>query len=258
MGRRRGEDPTLRSEKTAVDAARALPEPYEALSDSPNLVDVERDDLAACEAAIDHLRVAFWAAGKALQVIRDAQLYRATHATFEDYLEERWQMKTSQAYRLIQAWPLAEILSPIGDKIINEGQVRELLPLAGRHGKDAAVTVYQTVAEADGVRVTAAVLKGAVEVLPKEHFDSAQAVEQIRAYLAQYLDDSEEAGGEGPAPGEVFAHEAQRLQRAWRRVLKRNVFRQAAHQDPEEIRKFFSEFRSLIDEAEQEALQQDE
>src|SRR6266536_3079623 len=45
--------------------------------------------LAACEAALDNLRVAFWAAGKALQVIRDARLYRSTHATFEDYAEQR-------------------------------------------------------------------------------------------------------------------------------------------------------------------------
>jgi hypothetical protein len=72
-------------------------------------------------------------AGKALQVIRDApRLCRGTHATFEDYIEQRWDMSRSPAYRLIDAWPLAERLSPMGDKL-NERQVRELLPLASRH-----------------------------------------------------------------------------------------------------------------------------
>ena len=33
---------------------------------------------------------------------------------------------------------------------------RELLPLASRHGRDAAVTVDRTVAETDGIQVTAA------------------------------------------------------------------------------------------------------
>src|SRR5438309_439896 len=81
----------------------------------------EQADLATCEAALDNLRVAFWAAGKALQVIRDARLYRDTHATFEDYVEQRWDMARSPAYRLIDAWPLAERLSPMGDKL-NERQ----------------------------------------------------------------------------------------------------------------------------------------
>jgi hypothetical protein len=37
-------------------------------------------------------------------------------------------MSRSPAYRLIDAWPLAERLSPMGDKL-NERQVRKLLPL---------------------------------------------------------------------------------------------------------------------------------
>lgn len=81
-------------------------------------------------------------------MIRDARLYRDTHATFEDYVEQRWDISRSPAYRLIDAWPLAERLSPIGDKL-NERQVRELLPLASRPGHDAAVTVYRTVAETE-------------------------------------------------------------------------------------------------------------
>jgi len=252
MGRRRGED--VVREKTAVDTALALPEPYEALSDSPNLIDVEREDLAACEAALDGLRVAFWAAGKALQVIRDARLYRGTHATFEEYVEDRWQMKSSHAYRLIQAWPLAEILSPIGDKIINESQIRELIPLATRHGEEAATTVYQTVVEADGVRVTAAVLKGAISALPADRFDPAEATEQIRAYLAQHAD-----GQDPPEPARggtstTFAAEAGKLRAILQRVVKRDLAQTAASEDPGEVKKVVTELRALLDEIEQKAL----
>jgi len=81
-----------------------------------------------------------------------------------------------RAYRLIEAWPLAERLSPIGGTL-NESQIRELLPLAGRHGQDAAVTVYRTVTETDGVQVTAALLRQVVGVLPADHFDPADAAD---------------------------------------------------------------------------------
>jgi hypothetical protein len=98
----------------AVISPGSLPDPYTADDDGGQLSDREQADLGACEAALDNLRVAFWAAGKALQVIRDARLYRGTHATFEDYVEQQWDMSRPQAYRLVDAWPLAERLSPMG------------------------------------------------------------------------------------------------------------------------------------------------
>lgn len=255
MGRRRevGGDGGRRT-KSAVDVPMALPAPYEAISDSPNLVDVERSDLAACEAAIDSLRVAFWAAGKALQVVRDARLYRGTHATFEDYVEERWQMGRAYAYRLIQAWPVAEALSPIGDNVINEGQVRELLPVASKHGTDAAVTVYQTVAEADGVRVTADVLKGAVRALPRGEFDPGQAVEQIRAYLASLGGEAAPAVPPATSGVEAFTVEANKVRKILRRVVAEEVLRNAATENPQQVREVVAELRALLDQLEQTAL----
>lgn len=176
-------------------AALALPAPRETHNDSPSLFDAERRDLAACEAAIDGLRIAFWGAGKALQVIRDGRLYRETHATFEDYTEQRWQMRRAQADKLIRGWPLAERLNR---PTLNQAQVLELLPLAALHGDDAAESVYETVAQAaaevDGVRVTAAVIKGAVSVLPDGQFDIGEAARQVRAYVARL------AAGEEPDP----------------------------------------------------------
>lgn len=77
MGRRRDTGTTAgtRAARTTTTLPQTVPDPYEAFSHSPNLVDTERNDLALCEAAIEALLVAFWAAGKALQVIRDARLY---------------------------------------------------------------------------------------------------------------------------------------------------------------------------------------
>ncbi|MGW2161861.1 hypothetical protein [Nonomuraea sp. NPDC001699] len=256
MGRRRGEDPVAHQHapKLASEMALALPAPYEALGDSTNLIDVERDDLAACETAIHNLRIAYWAAGKALQVIRDARLYRADYPSFEDYCEQRWDMGRSYANRLIRAWPLAERLVPIGTKEPSEGQVRELLPVAAHHGDDAAVTVYQAVIEADGVQVTAAVLKGAVDALPDGDFDSAEAVKHIRAYLAQL-------GAEGSSTTETdavesFAAETGRLRAILQRVAKRDTLRSAARARPEEVRQTLTELRMLLDEIERSVFQE--
>jgi hypothetical protein len=242
MGRRRGV--VSAGSEPVVAWSRSLPAPYEAIGDSPNLIDTERADLALAEAAIDSLRVAFWAAGKALQLIRDARLYRGTHATFEEYLIDRWDMQRAQAYRLIQAWPLAERLSPMGDKL-SERQVRELLPVAIRHGQDAAVTVYQTVSETDGVRVTAAVLDGAVKALPPV-WDREQAVEQIRAYLAG-IPNQPAAGAD---PSTSWETEAARLRLTMRRLVTHPSWLTAVREHPEQARAVIAELRDLLDEAE--------
>jgi hypothetical protein len=218
----------------------AVPAPYEGAGEGV-LSSREHADLAACEAAIDGLRVAFAAAGKALQVIRDGRLYRDTHATFEDYVAERWDMSRPQAYRLIAAWPLAERLSPIGD--INEGQVRELLPVAAVHGQDAAAAVYEAVASADGLRVTAAVLHGAVGVLPPGQFDPEAAAEAIRGWLAG---GAATPAGAAPDPVARFAAQAERMLR----TLQGRTARAAAGQDPGAVRRVIADMRALLDEIE--------
>jgi len=193
----------------APDAA-AIPEPYETGADGPLGAD-EQASLSVCEAALDNLRMAFWAAGKALQVIRDARLYRDGYDTFEAYCASpRWEMSRAQAYRLIATWRLAERLSPIGDKL-NTPQVLELLPVVKDHGEDAAEVVYGAVVRTDGVTVTAARLRDVVAILPGGPFDSAAAVEQIRAYLAGELTPPPPGPVPPPGPGRVFAAKASRL-----------------------------------------------
>jgi hypothetical protein len=217
----------------------AVPEPYAAEGTSPTLSGQERADLAACETAINTFRIAFWAAGKALQTIRDADLYRETHTTFEAYVEQRWDMSRPQAYRLIDAWQIAERLSPIGDTKPNLAQVSKLVPVAKQHGQDAAVTVYKTVADASP-KVTAAVIEGAVAVLPEDHFDENEAVEQIRAYLEGDLQPAAPAVD----PGEQLRQVRTRLQR----MIKPEMIRAAG---PAAAKELAGELRALADQLEE-------
>jgi hypothetical protein len=221
--------------------ARAVPAPYTtAEGTQPNLSAREQADLAACEAALDNLRLAFAAAGKALQVIRDARLYRESYGTFDAYVEQRWGMGTSQAYRLIGEWPLAEHLSPIGDKV-NEAQVRALLPYAEVHGEDAAAVVYQAVKE--NTQVTAAVLTGVVSVLPADRFDPVEAVAQIRAYLTGR--NQQPTPPPPPDPGETFPGESGKF--------IRGLHRFARDANPGVVREVIASIRAALDEIEQNA-----
>jgi hypothetical protein len=158
----------------------AVPAPYDPRGDGA-LDDDERADLATCEQAVAGLQRALAAAGKALATINAARLYRDTHGTFEAYVEDRWGMKRANAYRLMKAWPVAAALSPIGDT--NEGQVRELLPAAKRHGIEAAVAVYAELHEQGG-RITAARIHEAVRALPPRLAAPEQARDVLRAAAA--------------------------------------------------------------------------
>jgi hypothetical protein len=230
----------------AVITAAAVPEPHSPTGHG-QLSPAEESDLATCEAAVDNLRVAFWAAGKALATVQAARLYRGTYDTFEDYVEQRWEMSRAQAYRLISAWPLAERLSPIGDKL-NEGQVRELLQVADQHGPDAAAVVYQTVADSE--RVTAARLREVVAILPRDYFDTDEAVRQIKDYL----------NGDGtvplhPAadPVRLFSVQAGKMDRMISRleqVADADVLEAARAADPELVSRTAARMRALADQLE--------
>lgn len=71
----------------------------------------------------------FYEVGDALQAIRDQRLYRATHGTFEDYCQQRWQMPRRYANRLILAANVMDNLGPVGPKSDSESQVRPLTAL---------------------------------------------------------------------------------------------------------------------------------
>jgi len=86
-------------------------------------------DLTVLEGEIRKHLGAFKQAGAALWAISERQLYRETHATFREYVADRWNMGKSQAYRLIAAAETADQVSPSGDAgltIATEAQAREL------------------------------------------------------------------------------------------------------------------------------------
>ena len=61
----------------------------------------EHEALDRCEKTIAAGLEAFFDVGRALLEIRDSRLYRVTHATFEEYCRERWDMSRARAYQLI-------------------------------------------------------------------------------------------------------------------------------------------------------------
>ncbi|MEV6767529.1 hypothetical protein AB0N05_02750 [Nocardia sp. NPDC051030] len=197
----------------------------------------EQEQLELCESSIDALRVAFWTAGRALQIVRDARLYRADHATFDDYVEKRWDMQRSYAHKLIRAWPLAARLHPLAPSI-NEGQIRELLPIAAAHGEDAAVTVYTTLA-AD-VKVTATKLREALAVLPTD-YDEGEVIERLHAWMrGDLLEDPSPSAGT-PRAADVFSNAESRLTALTQKVVK------GSGDDPAAAREFAAKMRTLAE-----------
>ena len=228
---------------TAVAVADTVPDPHAPLAQGP-LIDVEADELAACESAITDQQLAFvWGVGKALDTIRLARLYRATHARFEAYVSERWDMSASRAYQYIDAWRLARkiALSPrVKGKRVNEAQFRELAAFTRAHGIDAAEHVYLTVAEVDGVTVTARVLKDVTGILPQDHFDEDEATALIRQHLTtgRPLDK--------PAP----PSDAERLDGVTAGVRKalEEFAKVTSAGDPDAVRNAVVEMRRVLDE----------
>ncbi|MEV6070309.1 hypothetical protein AB0L82_27505 [Nocardia sp. NPDC052001] len=235
----RGIDPALRSVgSTLRGAATASPSvltmPLPAAGEGPlNASELEQLDL--CESSIDALRVAFWVAGRALQIVRDGRLYRAEHATFDDYVEKRWDMQRSYAHKLIRAWPLAARLHPVAPSI-NEGQIRELLPIMAAHGEDAAVTVYTTLA-ADA-KVTAGKLREAIAVLPGD-YEQGEVVRRLQSWLRGDL--AEDA----PSAPDVFSAAETRLAALSSKVVKGST------EDPVAAREFAAKLRTLAELIEQ-------
>ncbi len=74
------------------------------------LTDSEASTLAFCERRIAAGLESFRDACFALQQVRDGRLYRASHATFEDYCRVRWGWSRQRGYQLIEA---AEVLASL-------------------------------------------------------------------------------------------------------------------------------------------------
>lgn len=117
--------------------------------------------LAECEAVIDRGLRQFYEVGAALVTIRDARLYRATHATFEDYCHERWGLGRRTAYQLIDAAGVVESVRH-GAQILpaNERQARPLIKVPAEERPEVWAEAVET---APAGRVTAAHVAAVVE-----------------------------------------------------------------------------------------------
>ncbi|MEU7206091.1 hypothetical protein [Streptomyces sp. NPDC045470] len=267
MGRQRGASAQERFEyKSAVDMAKALKPLRRPLSEQPTtLTSDEQGLLAQCKAAVDTLQWAFWLAGKALENIREGRLYRAEAESFDEFVWKHWRMRKAYANKLIRTWKIAEAVfeqlsgevAPIGAtsrqapplgakaekalRALNQAQVWELVPVADAWDVDAAVLVYRTLVEVDGVEVTAKVLKGAVEALPEGGFDAKQVVSHVRAYL-ESLDENEREDDE---PVDFAAQAEKAVPSRWvRRLAKKDAA--AAHRYLDELQAHIDKVRAEL------------
>src|ERR1700738_260763 len=91
----------------------------------------EANKLRHCERTVDRFLEDAYAAGEALQIIRDVRLYRATHRSFELYVQERFGYSRPWAYELMGVAEVKKTLSGIPDLAppVNQAQAVELTVL---------------------------------------------------------------------------------------------------------------------------------
>lgn len=102
----------------------------------------EAVSLARHEETIAQGLAGFMQTGTALLRIRDERLYRASHATFEEYLRERWNISRKRGYDLIAGAETVMALSPMGDtpQIESERVARAIAPVIREHGPEDTVS----------------------------------------------------------------------------------------------------------------------
>lgn len=107
-----------------------------------------RDRLVELEGVVKLGKEVFLQVGRALEEIRDGELYRPDFADFGEYCEATFGFDRRRANRYV-AWARAdEALSPNGLQIENEAQAREIYPLLDR--PEAAADVWRRVGEENG------------------------------------------------------------------------------------------------------------
>lgn len=145
----------------------------------------EVEQLAHEEAIVEDGIIVFFKVGMALARIRDQRLYRAGHGTFEEYVDKRWHMSRTHAYRLIESGEVVTALSPIGDipQIENEGQARAIAPIVRESGPEAAAEILREVEATEGA-VTARGIKAKAKAKTKKSskvFHKNPLLEQLEA-----------------------------------------------------------------------------
>ncbi len=121
----------------------------------------ESQRLATLESTIQQGMQTFVDVGSALLEIRDSRLYRLEHDTFEEYCKERWGLKQSRAYQLMDAAQAVGVLksSTIVELPATESQARPLTVLEPAQQREAW---QRAVESAPNGKVTAAHVQSVV------------------------------------------------------------------------------------------------
>lgn len=135
------------------------------MSENTGLTTTERVRLEQYEKIIERGKQTFIEVGSALMSIRDSRLYRATHATFEDYCRERWGWNRDYANKLIRAAGVVANLDTAVSKPTAEKQVR---PLAKLEPEEQAEAWKEAVETAPGGKVTERHVREVVEKMTAE------------------------------------------------------------------------------------------
>jgi hypothetical protein len=105
----------------------------------------ERKELEECEREIGETISEFLRCGRSLALIRSKRLYRETHATFDQYVVERWGLGIGAADTLLTSYHIAEQLEEAGIKLpaqITQSAMRALSKVSPTEGLRAAAWRY--------------------------------------------------------------------------------------------------------------------
>jgi hypothetical protein len=123
---------------------------------------VETTRYKECENIIERGFITFNDVGNALTEIRDNKYYRLEYTTFEEYIENRWNMKQSRAYQFMDS---AKVMSNLKSSTMvelptNERQIRPLTKLEPEEQREIW---QQVIVRADEKPITAALVTEVIE-----------------------------------------------------------------------------------------------
>lgn len=135
---------------------------------------------------------------RSLRQIRDERLYRATHQTFEDYCQERWDMSKSYANMLVSA---GEAMASIESELATTGcqtlpqNERQVRPLTRLPAGDRASAWKEAVESSPSGKPTAAIVEkvvasrlpaGATDDEPPKPKEESYAEREAREFIDQF------------------------------------------------------------------------
>ncbi len=176
-----------------MNLARGLPDLGDVMAvadgDMSELTDIERKQKGQTEniirAAVAAGEASIWVVAVGLQGVAKGRWWRSTHSTYEQYVKDFTGRSASYVRRLRAGAPLALETAARTGIVQNPGQNREARKAEQRYGQDAAILLFQVVAEVTqelGDSVTAETVAAARDELPTV---LSEVPEQKRAEIEQ-------------------------------------------------------------------------